>query len=80
MELWIAIRNRILELSEEKNFTINELAEWSGLSRSSLKNILYGKSKAPKITTIKIICDGLGMTLDEFFANDEFRSLKQQIK
>lgn len=80
MELWIAIRNRILELSEEKNFTINELAEWSGLHRSSLKNILYGRSKDPKISTIKIICDGLGMTLDEFFANDEFRSLKQQIK
>ena len=80
MELWMAIRNRILVLSEEKGYSINQLAEWSGVPRSSLKNILYGKSKDPKSSTIKKICDGLGITLDEFYANQEFRSLQQYIK
>ena len=80
MELWMAIRNRILVLSEEKGYTINQLAEWAGIPRSSLKNILYGKSKDPKTSTIKKICDGFGITLDEFYANQEFRSLQQYIK
>ncbi len=80
MELWNAIRNRILVLSEEKGYNINQLAEWSGIPRSTLKNILYGKSKDPKSSTIKKICDGLEVTLGEFYSNQVFDSLQQEIK
>jgi len=75
-----AVRNRILVLCEKNNITINKLANISGLSPSSLKSILYGKSKNPKIETIKIICDGLGITLGEFFSSPEFDNLEQSIK
>lgn len=44
------------------------------------KNILYGKSNNPKLMTIKLICDGLGITLGEFFSCDEFDKLEQSIK
>lgn len=80
MDTVSAVRNRILTLCEKNNITINKLANISGLSPSSLKSILYGKSKNPKIETIKIICDGFGITLGEFFSSPEFDNLEQSIK
>ena len=58
-----AVRDRILQLCEQRNISINRLAALSGLPPSSIKNILYGKSQNPKLLTIKLICDGLGITL-----------------
>lgn len=75
-----AVKNRILELCEEREISINKLATISGLPPSSIKNILYGKSQNPKVLTIKMICDGLGITLDEFFSMSEFYELEQEIK
>ena len=60
--------------------TVNGLATISGLPPSSVKNILYGKSLNPKIITIKMICDGLGISLGEFFCTDEFDKLEQEMK
>lgn len=60
--------------------TINNLATVSAIPPSSLKNILYGKSQNPGIVTIKMICDGFGITLAEFFDTPEFNSLEQEIK
>ncbi|MCL2564286.1 MAG: helix-turn-helix transcriptional regulator [Defluviitaleaceae bacterium] len=76
----LVVRNRILQLCNEHNLTINKLATLSALPPSSVKNILYGKSKDPKLMTIKKICDGLEITLGEFFSTTEFDSLEQDIK
>lgn len=75
-----AVKNRILQLCEERNITINKLADICGLPPSSIKNILYGKSQNPKLLTIKMICDGLNITLAEFFDTEEFNTLEQEIK
>lgn len=75
-----AVKNRILQLCDEKDLTINALSTIAGLPPSSIKNILYGKSKNPKIATIKIICDGLNISLKDFFDSKEFTSLEQEIK
>lgn len=80
MDTVTAVRNRILELCGERNISINKLANLSALPPSSVKNILYGKSQNPKLLTIKMICDGLDITLGEFFATPEFESLEQEIK
>ena len=80
MDTVTAVRNRILELCGERNISINKLANISALPPSSVKNILYGKSQNPKLLTIKMICDGLDITLGEFFATPEFDSLEQEIK
>jgi hypothetical protein len=45
---------------------------------SSVKNIIYGVSKNPGILTIKMICDGLNITLTDFFDSDDFRSLEPE--
>ena len=74
-----AVRDRILRLCEEHDMTINRLASVCALPPSSIKNILYGKSRNPKLMTIKLICDGLGTTLGEFFSAEEFDALEQEI-
>lgn len=75
-----ATKNRILELCNENNISINKLANTCGLPPSSVKNIIYGKSQNPKLLTIKMICDGLDITLAEFFNTDDFNTLEQEIK
>ena len=74
-----AIKNRISYLAGERSLTINKLATISGLPPSTIKNILYDKSSDPKILTIKKICDGLGITLGEFFDTEEFNNLEQEL-
>lgn len=80
MNTYTAVKNRILELLGEKNMSIHKLAMESAVAPSSIKNILYGKSQNPGIVTLKMLCDGLGITLVDFFDTDEFRNLEQEIK
>ena len=75
-----AVKNRILQLCGEQEISINRLASISALPPSSIKNILYGKSQNPKLITIKMLCDGLGITLGEFFSTPEFDALEQELK
>lgn len=80
MDTITAVRNRILQLCGEREISINKLATISALPPSSIKNILYGKSQNPKLITLKMICDGLGITLGQFFGTKEFDELEQEIK
>ncbi|MDP4119806.1 MAG: helix-turn-helix transcriptional regulator [Bacillota bacterium] len=80
MDLVSAIRNRFLVLCDQRGLTINKLANISAVPPSSLKNIFYKKSNNPKIITIKKLCDGLEITLAEFFDAPEFNELEQEIK
>ncbi len=80
MDTLTAVKNRILQLCGEREITINKLATICALPPSSIKNILYGKSQNPKLLTIKMICDGLNITLAEFFDTQEFNNLEQEIK
>ena len=79
MDTITAVRNRILQLCGQRDMTINRLATVSALPPSSIKNILYRKSRNPKLITIKMICDGLGITLGEFFSTPEFDALEQEL-
>ena len=80
MDTYTTVKNRILYLCGEKKITINKLATESGVAPSTIKNILYGKSQNPGIVTLKMLCDGLGITLVEFFNAEEFKNLEQEIK
>ena len=59
---------------------IHKLAMESGVPPSTIKNILYGKSKNPGIVTIKMLCDGLNISLVDFFDTKEFRELEQELQ
>lgn len=80
MDTYTTVKNRLLKLLDEKNMSIHKLATESAVAPSTIKNILYGKSQNPGIVTIKMLCDGLGITLIEFFDTKDFKSLEQEIK
>ena len=80
MDIKDAIVKRFRELCDEKGIKINELANISGVPLPTLNNILYGKSKNPGVVTLKMICDGLGISLTAFFMMSEFESFEQDIK
>ena len=80
MDIASAVRDRILRLCSERNITINKLSSLSALPPSSIKNILYGKSRNPKLITIKTICDGLDISLRQFFDSELFDDLEQEIQ
>ena len=80
MDTYSAVRHRLLVLCEQKGISINALAMESAVPPSTVKNILYGKSKNPGIVTIKMLCDGLGISLSDFFDTPEFKALEQEIK
>ena len=63
MNTYEAVKTRLMKLLYEKKISIHRLALESGVPPSTIKNVLYGKSVNPGIVTIKMLCDGLGITL-----------------
>lgn len=80
MNLKETIALRINQLCEEREMTVYSLAITSGIDKSTIDSILGEKSKSPEVATIKKICDGLEITLGEFFDTPEFDNLDQEIK
>lgn len=76
---YLTVKNRVWALCEAKKFSIHKLAIESGVAPSTIKNILYGKSTNPGIVTIKMLCDGFGITLTEFFDTEDFADLESEL-
>ena len=74
-----AIAFRIRQLCTEHGLTPNGLANISAVPQATVKSILNGESKNPGTVTIKKLCDGLEITLGEFFSTPEFDLLEQEI-
>lgn len=75
-----AVNKRIQELCLVNNITINKLATLSGVTQSTLHNITSGRNNSATIATIKKICDGLGISIQDFFDSDYFLNLDQEIE
>ena len=75
-----AVKLRIIELCKNKNITINKLATISGVTQSTLSNITGGRNNSTTISTIKKLCDGLEITIEDFFHSDLFKNLEQEVK
>ena len=80
MTLSEAIRTRILTLCHERNISPNKLCTISGITQSTLNNIVSGRNNSATVSTIKKLCDGLGITIEDFFNSDLFRNLEQELK
>ena len=80
MNIGEAVRERILELCRERDISINRLSSMSGVTQSTVNNIVSGRNRSTTISTIKKLCDGLGITIEEFFHSDLFRELEQEIQ
>jgi len=75
-----AVRKRIIQLCEERDISINKLSSMSGVTQSTVNNIVSGRNNSATVSTIKKLCDGLGITIEQFFSSDLFAGLEQEIK
>ena len=80
MTIGEAVRQRIVELCQERNISFNKLSSMSGVTQSTVNNIVSGRTNSATISTIKKLCDGLGITIDDFFHSELFVGLEQEIK
>ena len=80
MTIGDAVRQRIIQLCQERNISINKLSSVSGVTQSTVNNIVSGRNNSATVSTIKKLCDGLGITITEFFQSDWFAELEQEIK
>lgn len=74
-----AVAARILALCRERGITPNGLSNIAAVPQATIKSILNGESRNPGVVTIKKLCDGFEITLDEFFSTPEFDGLDQEI-
>ena len=75
-----AVRQRIMNLCEARNITINKLGTICGVTQSTFNNIINTGSNNPTISTIAKICDGLDITIREFFNDEIFESIEPEVK
>ncbi|MBQ4535702.1 MAG: helix-turn-helix transcriptional regulator [Clostridia bacterium] len=76
MKLHEAVGKRILEFCREREITPNKLCTMSGIIQSTVNSIFSGRSKNPKLATIQFLCEGLGITLKEFFDSPLFENVE----
>ena len=74
-----AVINRINEICNDRGIAVNKLANLSGITPSTVYSVFNSDRKDIGIVLIKKICDGLEITLDEFFSSDIFKSLDQEL-
>ena len=75
-----AVEKRILELCQERNIAVNTLANIAGIPPSTVYSMLNNKSQNPGIVSLKKICDGLDISIRDFFDTDIFDNLEQEIQ
>ena len=75
-----AVVDRFLSLCRERDIRINELATLSGVTPSTAYSMMDRRRRDVSIVTIKKFCDGLNITLGEFFSSPEFDGLEQEIR
>ena len=79
MTIGEACRIRIQELCNEKGITLNKFAIISGITQSTLNNIVSGRNKSTTLSTVKKICDGIDISISDFFKSKIFDELEQEI-
>lgn len=67
---WMA--GRISSLCEQRGMTINQLAIAAGITQSTLNSIIHKESRNPTVTSVFKICQGLNITMSQFFQEIEY--------
>lgn len=75
-----AIVKRLNNICKQRNICYNELATLSGVTPSTVYSLMDESRKDLSVITLKKLCDGLDMTITDFFNDDIFKNLEQEIK
>lgn len=79
MNISEAVACRIVELCSERQITVNKLSTISGVTQSTVNDIVNSRTRNIGIVTIKKLCDGLNITITDFFDTAVFRTLEQEL-
>lgn len=79
MTIGEAVKERILELCRERDISVNRLSNMSGVTQSTVNNIVSGRNNSTTVSTVKKLCDGLDITVTDFFCSDLFADLEQEV-
>ena len=80
MTIGFAVKERILELCGKNDITLNRLSTISGITQSTLNNIISGRNNSTTVSTVQKICDGLEITIKEFFNSEKFDYIEPEIR
>ena len=80
MSIGEASRYRIMQLCEDVNLSVNILSSIRGLTQCTVNNFNSGRNHSTTVSTLQKLCDGLGITIQDFFQSDLFVGLEQEIK
>ena len=80
MTIGEAVKARVLELCHEKELTINRLSIVSGVTQSTVNNFISGRNHSITLSTLKKLCDGMNITIPDFFSSKLFENLEQELK
>ncbi len=80
MTIGEATRLRILELCAERHITVNKLSILSGITQSTLNNIVSGRNHSATVSTVQKVCDGLDIHIRDFFASPLFDDTEQEVR
>lgn len=75
-----AVVKRIYELCDERGITVNAMSNLAGVTQSTVSNIVNGDTYNAGVATIKKLCDGLEITVRQFFDSDLFDELEQEVR
>lgn len=78
MTIGQAVTARILNLCRERGISINKLCTMSGVTQSTVNNIISGRNHSVTVSTIQKLCEGLGITIEELYHSELFRNLEQE--
>lgn len=79
MDIGEAVKVRILQLCRERGLSVNKLCTVSGVTQSTVNNIISGRNHSVTVSTLQKLCDGLGITIEEFFRADCFRDIEPEV-
>lgn len=79
MNISQAVSERILELCADRGITVNKLSTLSGVTQSTVNDIVNHRAKNIGIVTIKKLCDGFNISIKDFFDTEVFRNLEQEM-
>ena len=80
MRIGEAAKLRILQLCKERHITVNKLSTICGITQSTLNNIISGRNQSITLSTVQKICDGLDISILDFFQSELFCSIEQELK
>ncbi len=80
MKIGEAVQRRILQLCDQRNLSVNKLSTLSGVTQSTVNNIISGRNNSATLATVKKLCDGLEITVTEFFESPLFDGLEQELQ